>query len=195
MKRIISIAILFSLFFSSLSAKTMRVTLVPSAQKINVGFSSSSNILEIVDIKTLELSVVEENLFSDSNLRQDGKLYGKGTVYLYWNIETDTEVTLYISKDPTFASLDGKYTAQSRNTLRDDYVLIKGTTEESVKENDARLDSAKGYVVYSKESSDQIISGLRGMDISISDNLKDMAAGTSLIGNLTLTVETNSWRK
>ena len=193
MKKITLIFLLFSFFFSSLNADAkMKVTLLPSAQMINVGFSSSSNILEIVDIKTLELSVVEENLFSDSNLRQDGKLYGKGTVYLYWNIETDTEVTLYVSKDPIFSSLDSEYSARSKNVLRDEYIVIMDNTEQSIKESSSRLDNSKGYVVYSKESSDKICSGLRGMDISISDDLRNMEAGTSLIGNLTLTVETNS---
>ena len=193
MKKITLILLLFSFFFSSLNADAkMKVTLLPSAQMINVGFSSSSNILEIVDIKTLELSVVEENLFSDSNLRQDGKLYGKGTVYLYWNIETDTEVTLYVSKDPIFSSLDSEYSARSKNVFRDEYIVIMDNTEQSIKESSSRLDNSKGYVVYSKESSDKICSGLRGMDISISDDLRNMEAGTSLIGNLTLTVETNS---
>lgn len=193
MKKITLILLLFSFFFSSLNADAkMKVTLLPSAQMINVGFSSSSNILEIVDIKTLELSVVEENLFSDSNLRQDGKLYGKGTVYLYWNIETDTEVTLYVSKDSIFSSLDSEYSARSKNVLRDEYIVIMDNTEQSIKESSSRLDNSKGYVVYSKESSDKICSGLRGMDISISDDLRNMEAGTSLIGNLTLTVETNS---
>lgn len=193
MKKTILVFLSFLLLLSSLYAEAqMRVTLTPSAQKINVGFSSSPNLLEIVDIKTLELSVAEDNLFSDSNFHQDGKLYGKATVYIYWNIETDTKVTLYISKDPVFLSDDNEHSAQSRNTLKNDYVVINGTNEEFVSDMDLKEDSSKGYIVYTKESSDKIISGLRGMDVVIIEDLRNMKAGSSFIGQATLTVETNS---